>query len=143
METHNYDVNIQWKGDRKGLASSPNLPDLEVATPPEFPGGHPGIWSPEHLFVASANVCFMTTFLAIASNSKLEFIEFSSKGKGKLEQVDGKWMISEITLEPSLKIKEERDFAKAEKILHKSEAACLISNSMKTNVKLENIQISH
>jgi peroxiredoxin-like protein len=142
MEPHFYEINLNWTEQRKGIAESNGLPSLEVATPPEFPKGHPGIWSPEHLYVASANVCFMTTFLAIAENSLLEFIQFECKGIGKLEQVEGKFMISNITLFPKLKIKWEKDLAKAEKILHKSEAACLISNSMKTVVNLENIQIT-
>lgn len=58
----------------KGIMSSPILPlKIEVATPPEFPKGMEGIWSPEHLLVAAVNSYLMTTFLAIAENSKLEF----------------------------------------------------------------------
>lgn len=64
-EKHIYKTNLRWESNRRGVLSAPGLPDLAVATPPEFPGGHPGIWSPEHLFVASAEVCVMTTFLAI------------------------------------------------------------------------------
>jgi organic hydroperoxide reductase OsmC/OhrA len=51
--------------------SSPELNNkIEVATPPQFPKGVQGIWSPEHLFTAPVNSCFMTTFLAIAENSR-------------------------------------------------------------------------
>ena len=78
----------------------------------------------------------MTTFLAIAGNSKLEFESFSCESKGKLEQVDGKFLMTEIILEPTLKIKNEADKEKAERILHKSEAACLISNSIKSKTTL-------
>jgi peroxiredoxin-like protein len=140
-DAHFYNVEIEWTSERKGMAHANSLQDLEVATPPEFPKGHPGIWSPENLFVASANSCFMTTFLAIAENSKLAFTSFKSKGIGKLEKVDGKFTISEIILTPSLVIPNEADREKAEKILHKSESACLISNSMKTKVTLENVNI--
>ena len=91
MEAHYYNVNVNWKQDRHGILSSPELDriddknsnHIEVATPPEFPKGMPGIWSPEHLFTAAVNSCLMTTFLAIAENSKLEFINFSCKSKGK------------------------------------------------------------
>ena len=55
---------------------------VEVATPPEFANGMPGIWSPEHLFVAAVNSCLMTTYLAIADNSKLPFVSFSSRATG-------------------------------------------------------------
>ena len=81
-ERHTYTTSLKWVAQRKGTLSSEGLPQVEVATPPQFPGGHPGIWSPEHLFVAAAEVCLMTTFLAIAETSKLEYTEYSSAGRG-------------------------------------------------------------
>lgn len=135
---HYYDVAVKWNSDRKGILSSSVLNStLEVATPPEFPKGMPGIWSPEHLLVAAVNSCLMTTFLAISENSKLNFISFESNGIGKLEIVDGKYMISSITLRPVLKIENADDKEKAERILQKSEAACLISNSIKSSIIFE------
>ncbi|MCS3797760.1 OsmC family protein [Niastella sp. OAS944] len=76
----------------------------------------------------------MTTFLAIAENSKLDFVSFSCNANGKLEKVDGKFMISEIVLSPELIIKNELDKEKALRVLEKSEAACLISNSVKSKI---------
>lgn len=78
----------------------------------------------------------MTTFLSIAENSKLSFVSFSCKSKGKLEQVEGKLMMSEIILEPTVIITDEKDRERAEKVLQKSEAACLISNSVKSKVTM-------
>jgi organic hydroperoxide reductase OsmC/OhrA len=78
----------------------------------------------------------MTTFLAIAENSKLDFVSFSCMSKGKLEQVDGKLIMSEILLEPIVTISNEKDREKAERVIQKSEAACLISNSIKSKVIL-------
>lgn len=139
-QEHFYEVSIQWTSDRKGIISSPVLNhEIEVATPPEFPKGIAGIWSPEHLFVAAVNTCFMTTFLAVAENSKLEFQTFHSKAIGKLEIIEGKYMISEITLMPEVKLTNISDTEKAERIMHKSEAACLISNSIKTNINFQPI----
>ncbi len=93
-----------------------------------------GIWSPEHYFIAAVNSCLMTTFLSIAENSRLEFETFSSKAVGKLEIVDGKYMISEITLYPIVTIKDETMQEKATRVLVKSEANCLISNSVKSKI---------
>ena len=94
-EPHFYNVNVAWSIDRRGIMCSPELNTpangsgcIEVATPPEFPKGVPGIWSPEHLFTAAVSSCLMTTFLAVAENSKLDFTSFECKSKGKLEQVD-------------------------------------------------------
>lgn len=141
MEEHIYNVSLMWKEDRKGLICSPELNRdanscIEVATPPEFPKGIPGIWSPEHLFTAAVSTCLMTTFLAIAENFKLTFTNFSCKAKGKLEQVEGKYLMTEITLEPTVTIAYEKDREKAERVLQKSEAACLISNSVKSKITM-------
>jgi organic hydroperoxide reductase OsmC/OhrA len=76
----------------------------------------------------------MTTFLAIAENSKLEFIAFQCDSKGKLEQVEGKYLMTEVILEPTVTISHEKDRERAERVLTKAEAACLISNSIKSNV---------
>jgi peroxiredoxin-like protein len=137
---HNYKVELRYLSDRKGIISSPDLKtDIEVATPPEFPKGMPGIWSPEHLFTAAVNSCFMTTFLAIAENSKLTFKSFSCSADGVLEQVEGKFLMTEIKLRPQLTVNSENDKARAERILEKSEAACLISNSIRSKVTLDSL----
>ena len=141
MEAHYYNVEVNWNTDRKGIMCSPELNKdagscIEVATPPEFPKGIPGIWSPEHLFTAAVSSCLMTTFLAIADNSKLEFVSFSCKSKGKLEQVDGKFIMSEIILEPTVTITDEKDRERTERVLQKSETACLISNSIMSKIVL-------
>lgn len=135
---HNYQVNLTWLSARKGEMTSPELKDkIEVATPPQFPKGMEGIWSPEHLFTAAINSCFMTTFLAVAENSKLEFKEFRCDASGKLEQVEGKYLMTEVTLKPVLVLANEADRERANRILEKSEKACLISNSVKAKVILE------
>lgn len=143
MDNHKYNTQLNWIADRRGLMSSPELNEsFEVATPPQFPKGMEGIWSPEHLLTAAVSSCFMTTFLAIAENSKLAFDQFSCSASGKLEQIEGKYLMTEIILEPILTVPIETSIEKAERILIKSEAACLISNSIKSKVTL-NINIKH
>ncbi|MDX2003407.1 MAG: OsmC family protein [Chitinophagales bacterium] len=138
METHYYDVTVEWTSDRKGTMSSPVLFDsIEVATPPQFNKGIEGIWSPEHLLVAAINSCLMTTFLAIAENSKLEFSSFKSEAIGKLEAIEGKYMISEVTLKPEVWVTDGQLVDKALRLLQKAEANCLISNSVKSNILFE------
>lgn len=133
--THQYEVSVNWENARMGTLSAPELETkIQVATPPQFPNGMENIWSPEHLFVAAVNSCLMTTFLSIADNSKLKFDHFNSKAVGTLEMVEGKYMMSEVTLMPELLITHEEDKEKAARILQKSEAACLISNSIKSKV---------
>lgn len=134
-QAHFYEVMVKWQADRMGVMSSPDFDSmLEVVTPPQFAKGIPNKWSPEHLLVAAVNSCLMTTFLAIAENSRLVYEQFESSGVGKLEIVDGKYIISEVELNPILVITNEEDREKAMRILQKSEAACLISNSIKSKI---------
>jgi len=142
MEPHYYNVDINWENTRKGIMCSPELNKnngicIEVATPPEFPKGIAGIWSPEHLYVAAISGCLMTTFLAIAENSTLEFASFSCQAKGKLEMIEGKFMMSEVLLKPTVVIHDEAHRDKAIRIIKKAEDACLISHSIKSKITME------
>jgi peroxiredoxin-like protein len=135
---HTYHVGLTWLGDRKGEVSSPELPTrIEVATPPEFEKGIPGIWSPEHLFTASILSCFMTTFLAIAEYSKLEFSRFDCKAEGILDKVEGKFLMTEVILYPEIDLADSSLREKAYRLMEKAEAACLITRSVNTQVRLE------
>ncbi|TDU40476.1 organic hydroperoxide reductase OsmC/OhrA [Gelidibacter sediminis] len=145
MEKHSYNVNIHWTQDRKGMMCSPELENketndtncIEVATPPDFDKGMPHIWSPEHLFTAAVSSCLMTTFLAIADYSKLEFVSFKCRSKGILEKVNGKFVISEVLLFPEVVISDESKRERTLRIIEKSEKACLISNSITSKITME------
>lgn len=138
MNDHIYHVGLKWKERRLGEIYSPELENsIEVATPPNFNKGIDGVWSPEHLFTAAITSCYMTTFLAIAENSKLEFENFTCNSTGKLEMIEGKFLMTEVKLFPVLTITNESDREKAMRILVKSEQACLISNSVKAKVELQ------
>ncbi|WP_338359258.1 OsmC family protein [Yeosuana marina] len=145
MDKHEYNVDIAWTQDRKGMMCSPELRKndsnekncIEVATPPDFDKGIPNIWSPEHLFTAAVSSCLMTTFLAISEYSKFEFISFKCGSKGILEKIDGKFVMSEVLLFPEVFISNEDMKDKALRILEKSEKACLISNSITSKITME------
>jgi organic hydroperoxide reductase OsmC/OhrA len=132
-----YDTEVEWTGDRKGDLRSPHLSTLVVAPPPEF-NGPEGFWTPEHLYVASVNACFMSTFLAIAQLSSLRFARFTCAARGKLERDEGRgYRVTEIVLRPKLVLSEARDRDRAVRILEKAERNCLISNSINTTVRIE------
>ena len=135
-KVYTYHTAIKWTEQRKGVISCAGKPDIQVATPPEFKG-HDGIWSPDDLFVASANICVMTTFLAVAERAGLAFTSDESVAEGRLELVDGKFQFTAITVKPTITLPANADAAKAKELIEKAEANCLISNSMKANVSLE------
>jgi organic hydroperoxide reductase OsmC/OhrA len=137
-EVHSrYPVTLQWMSEKRGRIGSPDgLPDLEVASPPQF-GGHPGLWSPEHLFVAAALACWMTTFVAIAGYSKLEFLAVEGGGEAEIAPNEEKrYHVSAITLRPRVTVRREEDREKALRLIQKAESNCLIARSMRTPVAL-------
>jgi len=131
-----YEAQVEWTGKRTGELRAPNLPGVRVAPPPEFQG-EGGTWTPEHLYVASVNACFMITFLAIAGLSKLEVLSFRAAARGKLEKVDGLYQVTEIVIRPQVAVRSNRDLERASRILEKAEKNCFISNSIKTAIRVE------
>jgi len=132
-----YETEIEWSTERAGIVHGPNLPAIVFGAPPEFKGRE-GQWAPEHLFVASVNACFMLTLLAVAENSRLPLVGFSSMAKGKLEKVEGAgYQITEIVIKPRVVLASADDLARASRVLEKAKESCFVSNSIKSTVKLE------
>jgi peroxiredoxin-like protein len=138
-EVHStYPFSVRWLDGKRGLASSPDgLPEIEVATPPQF-GGLAGRWTPEHLFVGAATTCWMTTFLAYAEKSRLELVAVEAGGEAIVERGDdGRVSIARLVLRPRVTVHREEDREKADKMIRKAEETCLIARAMRATVELE------
>ncbi len=133
---YTYKVEVEWKGEKKAFARSEGKPVLEVATPPEFKG-HLGIWSPEDFFVEAVNSCVMTTFLSFAERAAISLARYSSEAEGVLELKEKGFVFTTILVRPKIAVRSEEDRAKATELIHKVESACLISNSIKSEVTIE------
>ncbi|MBU1853694.1 MAG: OsmC family protein [Candidatus Omnitrophica bacterium] len=130
-----YRTKVSWVREKKGILSSAGKPDIEVAVPPEF-RGHENIWTPEDLFVASVNACIKTTFLYYAQKNNLEFLSYESEAEGILERVENRFMFTEIKVIPKIKIATDSQAEKAKEVMTLSERNCLISNSIKSKVRV-------
>ena len=131
-----YQTHLRWTGEKKGKLCSKTKPDIEVACPPEF-GGHPGIWSPEDLFLASVEICIMTTFLWYVNKENLSLKSYDSKASGTVEMSGGVFQFSSIVIKVRIGISSEDDRFHVEKMMKKVERACLITNSIRTDVNIE------
>lgn len=135
-EKYTYNTQLRWISERMGNLSSKGKPNIEVATPPEF-GGHTGIWSPEDLFLSSVEVCILTTFLWFVNKEHINLKSYSSKATGTVEKIDGKYIFNSIYIELEIGISSNDNRLIVEKILKKAPRACLISNSIKTDVHIK------
>lgn len=109
---------------------------LECATPPEFPHGIAGMWSPETYLLTSIAGCYINTFQALADKFDFMLIGLSCDARGTVALVDGKYTFTEITVTPLITLEKQSEEAKALRIAQKAHKYCLISNSLKCPVLL-------
>jgi peroxiredoxin-like protein len=134
---YRFRARAEWTADRRGrVQGDPIAPELDFAAPPEFQGV-PGVWSPEHFFVAAVATCFITTFRAIAEFSKFKFDGLTVTGEGVLEKGDGGYKFTRIFLQPVLTIERKEDRERAQRLLEKAERSCLISRSIHSEIVLQ------
>jgi len=133
---HIYKAGARARSEGEVTVSSPKLASLQTTSPPEF-GGPDGTWSPETLLVASVADCFILTFRAIARASKLEWYELDCEAEGKLEKVERLSQFTGFYLRATLRVPADTRVEKAERLLHKAESGCLITNSLLADVHLD------
>lgn len=133
---HNYVVSSRVSARENIQLSSPGLAALDAAPPAEF-GGPGDLWSPETLLAASVASCFILTFRAVARASKLEWTELVCDVDAVLDRVDRVTRFTEIREQVVLDVPAGTDEAKALRLLEKAEQACLVTNSLSAEVKLE------
>ncbi len=139
IEWHDYQTELTNTGLKTAKIESTEdaLPVLEVASPPEF-GGPAGVWSPEHLYVASISTCLMTTFRSIAEASGLGVLDYSDHASGHLQRAEDRlYAIDRVTLRPRVVIDDAGKAENAVRLLHKAEKACLTSRSVQSEVVIE------
>jgi peroxiredoxin-like protein len=133
-----YPVSVRWIGGKQGVGTSPDwLPALEVATPPAF-GGPGGAWSPEHLLALAVASCWMSTFVAMAEQSSLTLAAVDVTAEATVDRrEDRRFWVPRIVLRPRVTVRRPEDSERAERLVSKAEAGCLVSNSLAGEVLLE------
>ena len=125
---HHYQVLATAEAEGNILLRSENLPQLVSAAPAEF-GGPGNQWSPEHLLIAAVADCFVLTLRAVATASKVDWTDLEVAAEGTLDRV-------EVAIVATLTVPAGTDPEKAQRVMEKSEAACLITNSMNAETHL-------
>lgn len=117
-------------------ATSPALPDLATAPPPEFDGPG-GVWSPETLLVAAIADCFILTFRGVARAAKFEWLALDCRVEGVLEKAGGVAKFTRYTTHAKLTVAAGTDDAKARQLLERAEHLCLVANSLQGTRAIE------
>lgn len=134
---HVYRVSAASTAVRSGVVTAEDIqPSISFSAPPEFQG-EAGRWTPEHLFIASVAGCFVSTFSGMAQISKFQFLSLDLEVEGILSKEEGGWRFTQINLQPRLKIAQEEDRERANRLLEKAEKTCLVARSINSKVVLE------
>ncbi|MGQ9582527.1 MAG: OsmC family protein [Thermoplasmatota archaeon] len=131
-----YQTSLKWTGEHKGLLSCGGKPDIEVACPPEW-GGHAGIWSPEDLFVASLEVCTLTTFLFLIERMRGRILSYESTAAGTAQIVEGTFVFKDVVIRPKVRVPSEEDLDRASKAFGDCARWCLVTKSVRCEVRVE------
>ena len=129
---HHYEVTLTGGANSRATMSAGPRPVLSGGPPPEF-GGDDKSWSPEHLLLASAGLCLMTTFAAIAAKSKLEYSGYDSHAQGTLDKTPEGLRFTRIALKVVIR---SADAEKATRLLDMAKKHCIVSNSLRLPIEL-------
>lgn len=126
---HNYKVSAAARPEGDVILSADKVEPIPSSPPIEF-GGSGNLWSPESLLVAAVADCFILSFRAVASASKLSWVSLECEVTGTLERIEGATKFTRFVIKAELKVPQDTTDKKAHRILEKAEEVCLITNSL-------------
>ena len=133
---HHYQVDGRAAPEGDVALTSPGLEALASAAPGQF-GGPGDKWSPETLLTAAVADCFILGFRAIARASKFQWRALSCAVDGTLERKDHVTRFTAFDLRVTLEVPAGADRERANRLLEKAEATCLVTNSLSSEIRLE------
>lgn len=133
---HEYVVHLSGGPSAYAEVSSSGLPTMRVAAPIDY-GGPGDAWSPEHLLLAAVHSCLLLTFRAFAKMSQLPFQSLGVDTSGTVDKHDGVTRFTEIVMRARLDVPPGTSVERAQRVLERSEKACLVSASLSTPIRLE------
>lgn len=132
-----YKVAVDWQGERMTNVSSPDKPELTVATPPEFKNGVPGVWSPEDLLVAAVASCYTVTLVAVTERRELPLHSLHVSGTGHLTaRDDGRLGFVAIELTVAIRT-DEQALDAVERAAKNAERGCLVTMALDVPVHVD------
>jgi organic hydroperoxide reductase OsmC/OhrA len=130
---HHYEVRLEGR-DAGAVLLAPPRPLVLGGAPAEF-GGSDDWWSPEHLLLASLNLCLRATFEALARLKHLEVERYESTASGVLDRTPAGPAFTRLALAVELNVP-PHESERARELLLKAKQHCIISNTLTVPVQL-------
>lgn len=144
---HYYNAIIRWTGNKgTGTDNYRNYershqivierkPDILGSSDPAF-RGDPTKHNPEDLLIASLSSCHMLWYLHLCSEANIIVTDYVDKVTGVMvETVNGSGHFVEVTLHPTVTVKDVNMIDKANELHRKANELCYIANSVNFPVK--------
>lgn len=131
---HHYVCELATKDAAASIVRAGSRPEIVGGNPPEFDGSD-AWWSPEHLLLASLQICFRGTWNALSAKPGIVASRFATRAEATLEKGSAGIVFTKIVLTARVTVPAQHVEA-AKDLLVKSKKYCIISNQLKTEPEL-------
>lgn len=131
-----FPVSVRLIEGRRTIASAVDKNELEIATPPEFRDGVPGVWSPEELVVSAAASCYALTLAAVLERRAIPVHSLSVSAAGHVtRRDDGRFGFVAVELDLHLETDGER-IEDAMRAATRAKDLCIVNMALDVPVRL-------
>ncbi|WP_262247153.1 OsmC family protein [Parapedobacter soli] len=147
QDRHQYQTTIEWTGntgagtshysgyERSYRINEENKPEILGSADPAFLGDKHK-YNPEGLLVAALSSCHMLWYLHLCSGAGIIVTAYKDNATGVMvETSNGGGQFIEVTLHPSVTVKESNMIDKAIELHKKANELCFIANSVNFPVR--------
>ncbi|MDG5473061.1 OsmC family protein [Jeotgalibacillus sp. ET6] len=137
MALHSFILHAKWPGGRNSVGSiEAEKLKTSISIPAEMDG--PGVGTnPDEMLLGAASTCYIITLAAMLERANIEVAELSLESEGRVEVNSGVFTYKEIIHRPYVRVKNQNDFKKTERLVFKADESCMISRAVKGNVSIE------
>jgi len=129
-----YEVGVTRRGPLDATVEAAPRPDIGGGPPPEF-GGNERAWSPEHLLVASAALCYWNTLEWFGRRRGVAILGFECRAEGAVEKTAGGLVFTSIRLHVVASTVSGQELALRE-LVQTAKDSCLVARSLACPVEL-------
>jgi organic hydroperoxide reductase OsmC/OhrA len=109
---------------------------LPLSSAPGF-RGDPTRMNPEVLLVAATSACQALTYLFLAARAGVRVMKYTDEAQGRLDRVNGRTAMSQITLRPRIALAADSSEAAARTLVDQAHEQCFVANSLTSMVSIE------
>ena len=142
MTTHHYNTTLSWTGnkgtgtsdykayERNHLLAVVGKPEIPASSDPKFKGDKTR-YNPEELLVASLSGCHMLWYLHLCAVNGVVVIAYADNAAGTMtENENGSGQFIEVTLRPTVTVKDKSMIEKANALHEEAHNMCFIARSV-------------